>query len=192
MKVLILSPYPENLIRALERAGDTFEVHNNFLDVNYLKSNSIEFVVSYGYRAILSEEVINHIRECIVNLHISYLPFNKGCYPNLWSHIDGTPSGVTIHRIDEGIDSGEILFRKKVKINQENHTFESSYRGLKREIEDLFYEKWVDLRLNRCKGFLVEAQGTFHCRKEGEDVLSRLPLGWRTKISDALKIIKSQ
>ena len=32
----------------------------------------------------------------IINLHISFLPFNRGYYPNLWSHQEGTPSGVTI------------------------------------------------------------------------------------------------
>ena len=52
-------------------------------------------------------------------MHISYLPFNKGYYPNLWSHLDSTPSGVSIHEIDKGIDTGKILKKKWLKIEND-------------------------------------------------------------------------
>ena len=83
------------------------------LDIDFLKKNDIDFIISYGYKYIISESVLNHMKDAIINLHISFLPFNKGYYPNLWSHIDSTPSGVSIHRIDKGIDTGEVLLRKK-------------------------------------------------------------------------------
>lgn len=44
-----------------------------------------------------------------MNLHISYLPWNKGADPNFWSCIDGTPAGVTLHHIDAGVDTGDII-----------------------------------------------------------------------------------
>ena len=48
----------------------------------------------------------------IVNLHKAYLPYNKGAHPNFWSFAENTPSGITIHVIDSGIDTGNIIYRK--------------------------------------------------------------------------------
>ena len=48
-----------------------------------------------------------------INLHLSYLPFNRGKNPNVWSIIESTPCGATIHKIDEKIDTGKIYVRKK-------------------------------------------------------------------------------
>ena len=73
-----------------------------------------DLIISFGYRHILSSNFINNCGCPIVNLHISYLPFNRGAHPNFWSFYDNTPSGVTIHLINEGIDSGPILFQKKI------------------------------------------------------------------------------
>ena len=39
---------------------------------------------------------------------LSYLPFNRGKNPNVWSIIESTPCGATIHKIDEKIDTGKI------------------------------------------------------------------------------------
>ncbi|MCL0081308.1 hypothetical protein M1N64_03665 [Peptococcaceae bacterium] len=45
-----------------------------------------------------------------INLHISFLPWNRGADPNFWSFIENAPVGVSIHYLDEGIDTGD---RKK-------------------------------------------------------------------------------
>ena len=57
----------------------------------------------------------------------------------------GTPSGISIHQIDEGIDTGGIIFRKKILIDAENHTFRTSYELLKSELEILLKEIGVKL-----------------------------------------------
>lgn len=48
---------------------------------------------------------------------MSYLPYNKGTHPNYWSFIENTPKGVMIHEIDKGIDTGNIIVQKKIKLN---------------------------------------------------------------------------
>ena len=59
-------------------------------------------------------------------MHISYLPFNRGAHPNYWSFKDNSPKGVTIHFIDNGIDTyidffglkaAKKIFYKKGKAN---------------------------------------------------------------------------
>ena len=83
------------------------------------RTNKINYIISYGYDKIISKDVISEYKDSIINLHISYLPYNRGSHPNLWSHLENTPIGVAIHRIDEGIDTGPILLRKKIYIEIE-------------------------------------------------------------------------
>ncbi len=44
---------------------------------------------------------------------MGYLPFNRGAHPNFWSFMEKTPSGVTMHEINSGIDKGKIIVQKK-------------------------------------------------------------------------------
>ena len=97
-----------------------------------------DLVVSYGYRHILKKEVIESSNAPIINLHISYLPWNRGAHPNFWSFYDCTPSGVTIHLIDEGVDTGAIIYQKYVNFNKEENTYSKTYKRLISEIENLF------------------------------------------------------
>ena len=122
--------------------------------VYILNKNNINFIVSYGYSKIIKKDIIEAYKDSIINLHISFLPFNKGAHPNLWSHIEKTKTGVTIHKIDEGIDTGEILFRKEVIINTQKHTFNSSYNLLRKEIEILFQKNWGKIKSKSYKVIL--------------------------------------
>ena len=57
---------------------------------SFVTKNNIEFIVSYGYRFKISSSLLNLVNYNAINLHLSYLPFNKGAYPSLWSQIDDT------------------------------------------------------------------------------------------------------
>ena len=72
---------------------------------------------------------------------MSYLPFNRGAHSNFWSFIENTPAGVSIHKIDKGIDTGNIIFRKKINfdINLDKFSsFKKTYNYLFLEAEQLF------------------------------------------------------
>lgn len=95
-------------------------------------------VVSFGYRHILKPDTIASSSVPIINLHVSHLPWNRGAHPNFWAFLDGTPSGVTIHLIDKGIDTGPILFQRRVHFDRGEATFVETHRRLVAEIETLF------------------------------------------------------
>ena len=84
----------------------------------------IDLVISFGYKKILNKALLKKLKRPAINLHISYLPYNRGAHPNFWSFIDNTPKGVSIHEIDSGIDTGKIIFRQKIKINPYKKTFQ--------------------------------------------------------------------
>ncbi len=103
-----------------------------------ISTKGFDFVISFGYKHILSKELLLNTAAPIINLHISYLPWNRGAHPNFWSFYDETPSGVTIHLVDEGIDTGPIIYQKKVNLDRFNKTFTETYNILITEIESLF------------------------------------------------------
>ncbi len=118
------------------------------INKDFIINNKIVLIISYRYRFIIKKEVINlGIR--IINLHISYLPWNKGADPNLWSFIDNTIKGITIHYIDEGLDTGDIIYQKKIEFD-DNETLKSSYDKLNEEIQLLFIKNFYDINNNTC------------------------------------------
>lgn len=103
-----------------------------------------EIAISVFFGYILKSEFINMFPKGVVNLHPSFLPYNRGSYPNVWSIIDGTPAGVTMHYIDEGIDTGDIFAQKEVPIALDD-TGATLYKKLDQECVQLFQETWPDL-----------------------------------------------
>ena len=185
-RVLLLSPYPENIKHSIEEYGDHVDILNRRITSSFIKSNSYDFIISFGYSHILDENTINYVGEAAINLHISYLPFNKGAHPNVWSNFEKTISGVSIHLMDKGLDTGNILFQKEIYINKKEHTFLSSYLLLIWEIEKLFKLNWKYLRTNESNGWNQIGEGSFHYEKDLEIVKPHLKLGWETNIQDAL------
>ena len=191
MKVLILSPYPKEIIKILEKNQDNYLIYNEKLKISFLLKNKIEFIISYGYKYLITKDIIDIFKGKIINLHISFLPFNRGYYPNLWSHLEGSPSGVTIHLINEQIDGGEILLQKQIEIDPKKHSFRSSYFILRKEIELLLKSNWKSLKLGEIPGKISINEGSYKNKKDGDKILQLFDEGWDTKITKAIKIIKN-
>ncbi len=96
----------------------------------------------FGY--ILEESLLSLLPHGCLNLHPAYLPYNRGAYPNVWSIVDGTPAGVTLHYIDQGIDTGDIVAQQKVLV-EATDTGETLYGKLECASLELFYRTWPRL-----------------------------------------------
>lgn len=81
-----------------------------------LKATQASVGLSCGYRHKLTEREWSCFPDGILNLHTGYLPWNRGAYPNVWPILDGSPAGVTLHRVDAGWDTGPILAQTEVKV----------------------------------------------------------------------------
>lgn len=144
-----------------------------------------DLIISFGYRHILSKDILKTAKSNPINLHLSYLPFNKGAHPNFWSWVEDTPSGVTIHEIEQngGLDTGRIIFQEKIKNADKNQTFAETYANLRIQLETLFMENF-DQILNQ--NYISKPQlhrGTYHNSKQLPSWLEN----WDMKIIDAVK-----
>ena len=145
-------------------------------------SNNINFIVSYGYCHILGKDILDIFHDRAINLHLSYLPFNRGADPNFWSFVENTPIGVTIHYIDEGIDTGDIIVQEKVKFDTKQDTLSSSYEKLHIAIQDLFKKNWQDIKTIGCKRQKQVGNGTSHKVKDKINLNHLLEDGWDTPL----------
>lgn len=186
MKILFLGPdrySQKSIINYLVDKGEIVIRYETKLDYTKLNIHDYDFLISYGYRFIIREEILKHFIEKAINLHISYLPWNMGADPNLWSILEDTPKGVTIHRLDEGIDTGDILYQRKVTFGKDD-TLRSSYEKLEKAMEASFKEQWTKIKNNEIQPFKQKGQGSYHKLKDKEPYIHLLVSGWDTKISE--------
>jgi methionyl-tRNA formyltransferase len=120
--------------------------------------------VFFGY--ILRPAFFELFPRGCVNLHTSCLPYNRGMHPNVWSIVDGTPAGVTLHVVDAGVDTGAILAQDAVEVEPID-TGRSLYRKLEDAALALLAREWPAL----VAGTLVprpcdSTEGTSHRRRD--------------------------
>jgi methionyl-tRNA formyltransferase len=182
MNVLVLSPYPEAILPALNEFKDSWIAFTKPLSREFCLEKNIDFLISYGYRHILNNEVLDLFPQKAINLHMSMLPCSRGAHPNFWSIAEGMPSGVTIHLLDEGLDTGNILIQREVPLDRKVDTFSSSYNALSRSIEALFRANWKYLRTAESPGWKQQGAPTVHRSSEINKWLDCLPESWDTPI----------
>jgi methionyl-tRNA formyltransferase len=164
-KSLLILGYSANesiLLSELSNVGfDVSQTSNSVQDLS-----KFDLVISYGYNKILDQKTIESAQRPVINMHISYLPFNRGMHPNFWSFFDETPSGISIHEIEQSIDTGPIMFQKEMHFQPKDQTFAQTYSLLRSAIEDLLL---TNLKAILNDDFASQPQrggGTYHAKKD--------------------------
>ena len=99
-----------------------------FLDT--LRELDPELIVVVAYGKILPEYVLNYPRYACINSHASILPKYRGAAPIQRAIMDGdTKTGVSIMKMDIGLDTGDVILVKEVSI-EENDNFENVHDKL--------------------------------------------------------------
>ena len=182
---MLLGPERPDMIRFIESFGDEVVHTEDKITIHSLLSSQVEFIVSYGYRHIIKQEVLEKYLYKIINLHVSFLPWNKGADPNLWSFLEDTPKGVTIHYIDSGIDTGDILAQTEVIMSPDD-TLRSSYNKLTESIETLFYDTWQKIVKGYLSGSPQMASGNYHRLRDKVQFEFLLSHGLDTPVSNLI------
>ena len=184
MNILFLGDN-EKILNFLKFRSSNVIQSQDKINIDFLLDNNIVFFVSYGYRYIISEDVVEFFKNKIINLHISYLPWNRGASPNLWSIIDNTKKGITIHYIDKKLDTGDIIVQKELEFD-EDISLRESYNTLRNEIEILFMKNWILIVNNKLD---IKQQnlskGTFNTVKATNKLMDKLNIdSWDISIKE--------
>ena len=163
----------------------------NKITLDIIKELEPSYVVSFNYKHIVPADVIAYMKGRIVNLHTSYLPYNKGAAPNFFSFYEDTPKGVTIHEMAAGLDEGDILLQKEVPMKAEEETFVSSYDKLMTAISELFFENWDALKKGEITAIKQTAVGTSHRTAALNAIRETVDFHWEENIAQVLDRIKN-
>lgn len=148
--------------------------------------SSADLVISFGYRHLLRRPALQSAKRTPINLHISYLPYNRGAHPLFWAAMEGTPVGVTIHEIDESVDTGPIITQRLVQM-ADGETFATGYAKIMDAIQKLFVEAWPGIEAGNYATTPQVGSGTKHRVRD-------LPNGfeWSEPIASVVARIKQQ
>ncbi|MFK7049193.1 Methionyl-tRNA formyltransferase [Flavobacterium columnare] len=100
----------------------------NFRDDNFLNLIRVinpDLVVVCHFQKLFSKDLIIIPKFGCINLHPSLLPFYRGMSPQHWPIINGdVRTGITVHFIDEGVDTGDIILQEQIDIDGKDTVYD--------------------------------------------------------------------
>ncbi len=118
--------------------------------LDYMKDFKITWILLAGYMRILSPHFIDFFHDTslnqsrIINIHPSKLPKFKGknAYEQAFNSLENE-SGITIHFVDKGVDTGKLLLQESFEKYEEDDLNSFKTRGLK--VEHALYPKFLTI-----------------------------------------------
>jgi phosphoribosylglycinamide formyltransferase-1 len=108
--------------------------------IKMLKNYAIDYIVLAGYMRILSPEFIKAYPKQIVNIHPADTTQHQGLDGYGWAFENKLEqTKVTVHYVDEGLDTGQIIGQAEVDLKEANTLKEVEKRGL--AVEHRFYSE---------------------------------------------------
>ena len=116
-----------------------------------LREAGAEIIALAGYMRLLSDEFVAEWRGCIVNIHPSLLPAFPGKDAIGQAFRGGVKiTGVTIHIVDEGMDTGPIIAQEAVRITEDmtRETLQQAIQQVEHRLYPQVIEEWIKEEAN--------------------------------------------
>lgn len=129
-----------------------------------------KFIFMLSYPILIKKE---HLEKCLfVNMHGALVPRYRGIHGGTWAMVNGEKEqGYTIHKVDEGIDSGPIFFQGKLDVGiHENindirqRILDDFRKNVGRVLLEVYNDKAVSIEQN-------EDEAIYVCRRSKADGL---------------------
>jgi phosphoribosylglycinamide formyltransferase 1 len=129
---------PTKVIRSRNRKRSEY---SNLLK-EHLMDKDPYLIILAGYMKILPAEIIKEFPARIINIHPADTALHQGLNGYQWAWENNLKSTkVTVHYVDEGIDTGKVIGKKEVDLSGANSLKEVEKRGL--AIEHMFYSECI-------------------------------------------------
>jgi methionyl-tRNA formyltransferase len=150
-----------------------------------------EIGVSAFFGYILRADILDLFPAGVINLHPGYLPYNRGAFTNVWSIVDGSPAGATLHYIDPGVDTGDLIAQSRVEVLPTD-TGGSLYDDLEKACLDLFEEAWPKIAAGNAQRIpQIKDEGTSH-RMRDVDEIDEIDLEATYKARDLIDLLRAR
>ena len=142
----------------------------------FIKQYDADLFISVASSIIFREELINTPKLDCINIHNAPLPKYRGMLPNFWQLYHGEKEvGITVHKIETGIDTGDIITQRYVPI-EPDETLDDLIRKTKKKNAKIIIDVIEEFRNNRIQYRKMEGGGsyfTFPSRKDVKEFKSR-------------------
>lgn len=101
----------------------------------------LDYLICVHLPYLVPPEVLAIPRIGALNLHPSYLPYCRGWHPATWAILEGAPFGATLHFMDAGIDTGDIVHQRRLPVRPHD-TADSLFRRALALERQVFEEAW--------------------------------------------------
>jgi methionyl-tRNA formyltransferase len=136
-----------------------------------IEKRNPELLVTVAYGHILKNEVLDKPKFGSINLHYSMLPAYRGAAPVQWAILNGDETtGVTVFRLDAGMDTGPIFLQKELAIASDDSTVEllSKLNLLGVELIDETFKMIDDGKLPTTQGDIGISYAPKFAKNDGE------------------------
>lgn len=162
----------------------------NQADQNF-HENEFELGVLAWWPLIIKEPLLSLPKRGFINFHPSFLPFNRGKHYNFWALVEECPFGVSLHKVDKGIDTGDIISQKLISYDWEDNG-ETLYKKAQKEIVGLFQSTYPSLRENTLVPLAQDlSKGSFHLSSE-IDIASKIEINDKYTARQLFNLIRAR
>jgi methionyl-tRNA formyltransferase len=160
--------------------------------IERLRSLELDYIIGVHFPYIFPDSVLEIPRVGVLNLHPGLLPHNRGWHTPSWAILDQTPIGATLHFMDSGLDTGDIVAQVAIEVRPED-TAHTLYGRLLQVEVDLFREAWPLLATgNPPRRTQSPDEGTSHSRADlAVESVGRLDLEQQMRVEDVLRTLRA-
>jgi methionyl-tRNA formyltransferase len=158
----------------------------------FIKDLMPDFIIGIHFPYIIKRAILEIPKKGCINLHPSFLPFNRGWHTPSWAILEKTPIGATLHFMSEGLDSGDVIHQRRLEIEPQD-TANSLYQKLKELELKVFIEALPSLISSTFQRTPLNiSNGTIHKREELFDgEIQRIDLDRSYKASDFIDKLRA-
>ena len=143
---LVVTIEENEIFHAAQAAGVPAQVFvSNEKLVACLQGVQVDLGILAWWPMLISTPVLELPKQGFINTHPSLLPHNRGRHYNFWAIVEESPFGVSLHCVDAGVDSGDVVMQAKIEYDWCDNGG-SLYQKAQDAMVKLFRETYPKLR----------------------------------------------
>jgi methionyl-tRNA formyltransferase len=155
-----------------------------------IRKYECDILVSMSFDQIFKNEIIKFTKMGIINCHAGKLPFYRGRNVLNWALINGEKEfGITVHYVDDGIDTGDIILQKTYPITDDDD-YKSLLQVANIECAKVLYDALILIhngKVNKLDQKSIHPVGMYcGARKAGDEIID-----WNSNSRDLFNFIRA-
>lgn len=172
---------------------ETFTGREIIEDINHLRivtQKNVDFIISVYWPWLINDAYLATAKDSL-NFHPALLPKNRGWYPHVHNLLNGTPAGVTLHRMSSVADAGDVWAQKETFVSDTDNA-KDLYERLKQDIYDLFIEIWPNFLQGVITPLKQDERQSSYNKKNALDEIDKIDLDEMSSFKNMINLLRAR